>query len=585
MSGTRGSCVSVDPDPAGHYSLVRGGRLQTNLVNLEKHGDDLEASVLIAEVRRAFIASLSGLIEALEDACSGANPAEPATLAVALELAHRLAGSGGTFGMDGLSRAARKLEQFLAASEVGDGWRRELLRHLNQVVDSTHSPSEMLEIPRSTPSRAPISSPYAAEAATSSRYPHPYGRWAAVPVVIIVDGLHTRQAIQAALHQFGFLVVVADTPARFPITPLAFICTLDHATRLRQLHPKGEIIIVLDYSDLEARISAVRLGCRATISTDADAPDVAAAMERIVPLELEVPRVLIVDDDEFVSRVTAGVLQKRGLEATVLTDPHSLLEVTASVRPHLVVMDMRLPGCTGLELAAVLRHDDRMVGVPIVFLTAEDEPARAIQALEVGADDFLAKPVDPEKLIAVVCSRLERSRILRSYMDRDSLTRLLSHARTLERLEAEVQATDRHREPLSLAILDLDNFKHVNDQYGHATGDRVLRSLSTVLRRRSRRSDIVGRCGGEEFVLILPGTRGSDAWNLVNERREAFASLQYATHKGQISVTFSAGVAELLPGEVPASLWDRADTALYAAKRSGKNYVALAEPAPLRPTP
>lgn len=552
---------------------------------LESCCDESEASALIAEVKQSFVAALPGLLEALKDACANACAAEPATFALARDLAHRLAGSGGTFGLEGLSHDARRLELLLAEPQGGDDWRRELFQHLSRVMEASHRPSEVMEVPRSSPTCAPVSSPFAADPPTSSRYPHPYGRWAAIPVVLIVDDAVTRQAIQATLQQFGFLVVTADTPTRFPITPLAFFCTLEHARAIRRYHPKSEIIAVLDYSSIAERIAAVRLGCRATLSIEVDASELAAAMERIIPLDLEVSRILIMDDDEFVSHANAAILKKAGHEVTVLTDPQALLEVTASVRPHLVIMDMRLPDCTGLELAAVLRHDDRMVGIPIVFLTAEDEPGRAIQALEAGADDFLGKPVEPEKLIAVVNSRLERARILRSYMDRDSLTRLLSHARTLERLELEVLATARHHEPLAMAILDLDHFKQVNDRYGHATGDRVLRSLSTVLRRKARSGDVVGRCGGEEFVLIFPRTRGVEATRLVNERRETFAAIQCATNSGPFTSTFSSGVAELVPGETPSALWDRADAALYAAKHAGRNRVVLADtgPSPTKP--
>jgi diguanylate cyclase (GGDEF)-like protein len=422
-------------------------------------------------------------------------------------------------------------------------------------------------MPTPIPSSAPSS---------TSHFPQPYGRWASVPVVLLLKNPTTRNSIQALLQQFGFMVVVADHASKFPLAPLAFLCSLDEAEEVRKYYPKVDIIAVVDNPGLDERLAAVRTGCRATVASDVDAPELASAMERLFPLELEIPRVLIVDDDAYVSQRTAIVLEQAGLEVHILTDPRKLLEQVAETRPHLVIMDMRLPGCTGLELAAVLRQDDRMVGVPIVFLTAEDRPARALEALEIGADDFLVKPVESSRLVSVVLSRLERSRVLRSFMDHDSLTRLLSHARTLERLEAEVMGAQRRGDVLSIAILDLDHFKLVNDKYGHATGDRVLRSLSTVLRRRARRTDVIGRCGGEEFAIIMSGASGSDACRLINERREMFALLHFTTPNGPMSCTFSAGVAELKHGDTPATLWDRADVALYDAKHAGRNRVELA---------
>jgi len=504
----------------------------------------------------------------------------------ARELAHRLAGSGGTFGMSELSTEARRLEVLLGAPGAGVEWASDIDFALRRVLDSARSPTELLCSIVPNPSRQdgrkdasyePIRERTPSDPIKSSRYPQPYGRWASLPVVLLLDKHHTRNAVQGMLQQFGFLVVATEKATRFPITPLAFLCNLDKASDVRKFYPKADIIAVADNPGLEERLEAVRIGCRATVPSDVDAPELAAAMERLVPLELEIPRILIVDDDSYVSQRTAIVLEQAGLEVTILTDPTRLLERIAEVRPHLVIMDMRLPGCTGLELAAVLRQDDRMVGVPIVFLTAEDRPARALEALEVGADDFLVKPVESKRLVSVVISRLERSRVLRSFMDHDSLTRLLSHARTLERLESEVLSAQRRNDNLALAILDLDHFKQVNDRYGHATGDRVLRSLSTVLRRRARRTDVIGRCGGEEFVVILPGASGVDALRIINDRRDMFASLHYTTQSGPMSCTFSAGVAEFATGDTPALIWERADNALYAAKRAGRNRVHLAE--------
>lgn len=536
--------------------------------------------MLIEEVRRSFVATLPGLLESLSSAVRAAASGEPNTCGPARDMAHRLAGSGGTFGLGALSAEARELESLLGNPESCSDWKYEVDVALRRVLDAARSPTDLLRsiLPQQQAEavhhgRAVSKSPVPPSRPNSSRYPQPYGRWTSLPVMLVLEPSAARTAIHGMLQQFGFMVVATDKATKFPITPLAFLCSLDKAADVRKLYPRGDIIAVTDSPGFEARLSAVRMGCRATVPADVDAPELAAAMDRLVPLELETPRVLIVDDDPYVSQRTAIVLEQAGLEVTILTDPVKLLEHVAETRPHLVIMDMRLPNCTGLELAAVLRQDDRMVGVPIVFLTAEDRPARALEALEVGADDFLVKPVDSNRLVSVVLSRLERSRVLRAFMDYDSLTRLLSHARTLERLESEVMGALRRGEPLSLGILDLDHFKQVNDRFGHATGDRVLRSLSTVLRRRARRTDVFGRCGGEEFVAILPGANGADASRLINERREMFASLHYTTPSGPMSCTFSAGVAQLEAGDTPALLWERADCGLYEAKRAGRNCV------------
>jgi len=390
-----------------------------------------------------------------------------------------------------------------------------------------------------------------------------------------MDSPSMRASVESMLLQLGFQVVVSESDSCARAAPLAFVCDLLHVAKVRDRNPSANIIALVEQPTLEQRILAYRAGCRITIPADVDASDLATAIERLAPPDIDKPRILLVDDDLLLAEHIASVLRRAHLETAVLSDPTLLLEVVSEVRPHLVLMDMRLPNCTGLELAAVLRQDDRMAGVPIVFLTAEDEPARALEALEIGADDFLTKPVEEQHLISVVQSRLARSRVLRSFMDRDSLTRLLSHARTLERLEEEVALETRRAQVVSLAIIDLDHFKRVNDSYGHATGDRVLRSLAMLLRRQARRGDIVGRCGGEEFALILPGAKGQDALRTIDHRRQMFGKLSCSSPRGVVSVTFSAGVATLMAGETPGELWERADVALYEAKREGRNRVVL----------
>jgi CheY-like chemotaxis protein len=152
--------------------------------------------------------------------------------------------------------------------------------------------------------------------------------------------------------------------------------------------------------------------------------------------------------------------------------------------------------CDGFELATVIRQQEEFVGISIVFLSAESNIGRQLFALRLGGDDFLIKPIEPDHLVSVVTSRVERSRVLRSFMVRDSLTGLLNHTAIKEQLEIQLARTRRLNGKLSFAMLDIDHFKTVNDTYGHSVGDRVLKSLSRLLQQRLRETDIVGRAGG-----------------------------------------------------------------------------------------
>ena len=183
--------------------------------------------------------------------------------------------------------------------------------------------------------------------------------------------------------------------------------------------------------------------------------------------------------------------------------------------------------CNGMELAEVIRQLDAFVGIPIVFLSAESDLDKQLFAMGLGADDFLTKPIQPQHLISSVTNRISRSLILRSFMVRDSLTGLLNHTAIKDQLAREVAQTKRRVAPLAFAMVDIDHFKQVNDTYGHPAGDRVIKSLSRLLKQRLREADMVGRYGGEEFAVILSNTDGATAVKVLDSIRKDFSQLRH----------------------------------------------------------
>ena len=182
----------------------------------------------------------------------------------------------------------------------------------------------------------------------------------------------------------------------------------------------------------------------------------------------------------------------------------------------------------------------------------------------------------PDHLISAVTSRVLRSRMLRGFMVRDSLTGLFNHTTTKEHLEIELARARRNQSPLAFAIIDIDRFKLVNDSYGHATGDRVLKSLARLLRERLRQSDIIGRYGGEEFAVVLSGTDGPTAAMVLDQIRAGLAQIRQQADGEAFTVTFSCGIACFADYPDAPKLTEAADKALYAAKRGGRNRVMLA---------
>jgi diguanylate cyclase (GGDEF)-like protein len=209
---------------------------------------------------------------------------------------------------------------------------------------------------------------------------------------------------------------------------------------------------------------------------------------------------------------------------------------------------------------------------PIVFLSSRVTEEDRIASLAAGGDDHLAKPVVPSLLVQTVRGRIERMRRARMLIECDGLTRLLTHSAFIE------QATRRMSRYLrtsgaeaSMVLIDIDHFKAVNDTYGHTEGDRVLVALAALLRRRLRRSDLIGRYGGEEFAVVLEGASLQNALEVIDDVRNEFSALR---HGNGFQVTLSAGVSDLAMSSGDVSYWIRsADRALYRAKADGRNQV------------
>jgi diguanylate cyclase (GGDEF)-like protein len=283
--------------------------------------------------------------------------------------------------------------------------------------------------------------------------------------------------------------------------------------------------------------------------------------------------VLVVDDSPQEVADIALILQQAGMVTSVVSEADQVFSVLIETKPDLIIMSAELVGCRGTELAAVIRQQEAFVAVPILFLSSDDDQESSIDAIRVAGDEIMVKPVDPHLLVRSVALRLERFRDMRYFMERDSLTGLLNHTNLKESLATEIQRAHRIGTSVSFAMVDIDHFKQVNDTYGHLMGDRVLRSLAWLLQERLRKTDTIGRYGGEEFGIVFFNTDVHNCVATMNRIRESFGRIHHQVSEHEFSVTFSCGVAAFPEHRTAGALTLAADRALYAAKQNGRNRV------------
>jgi diguanylate cyclase (GGDEF)-like protein len=295
-------------------------------------------------------------------------------------------------------------------------------------------------------------------------------------------------------------------------------------------------------------------------------------------------KVLIVDDDPFSARLIHGCLRDAGFSSSYCCDSNEALNLVLSELPDLIILDVAMPGIDGFNLCRRVRAHPALQFTPVIFVTRKGDLEQRVKGLEVGGNDYVAKPFEPQELVARVRSHLVRLAELRSMAVRDGLTRCFNHKYFKMRLEQEAARSLRYDEPLTVAMIDIDHFKQINDRHGHPMGDEALRHLASLVVATVRSTDVVARYGGEEFGLLFVQSGLPEASIIANRIRErvaksAFVASVPGVDDVTLTLSISIGLAQYTPKEDIASLIRRADTALYRAKAGGRNRVAADDPA------
>jgi two-component system chemotaxis family response regulator WspR len=304
------------------------------------------------------------------------------------------------------------------------------------------------------------------------------------------------------------------------------------------------------------------------------------------------PRILVADDDPDALGLLGRLTAEAGHHLITAQDGTTALARARESHPDLVLLDLVMPGLNGIEVTRALKEDPKLSTIPVVILSARQSPADKIAAFEAGADDYVTKPFSLDEIDARIKANLRKRELylgleaanrrlrevnlrLNELVLTDEKTGLANYRAFQRRLQDELRRADRYGMALSLAMLDLDDFKVLNDRFGHATGDQVLHSVARILGSTARATDFVARYGGEEFVMLLPHTGPTEALRVAQRVRQAVAHGHHveAMDPGH-KLTLSVGIATY-PNDPtvqePEDLVRAADRALYAAKEAGKD--------------
>lgn len=343
----------------------------------------------------------------------------------------------------------------------------------------------------------------------------------------------------------------------------------------RELVRPARVIYISVHDEMSFRLGAVRAGSIAYFTKPINSTELIDRLDQITASQIQEPfRILIVNDNPTILAYYTAILEQAEMLVKTISEPMKLLEILSDFNPDLILMDLYMPGCSGIELTRVIRQMDNFLSIPIVYLATKNDFNTQSEAMSLRGDDFLIEPIDSTHLVAVVTSRVTRARSLRSLMH-CGLTGLLNHTAIKEELSREIARSSRLNSSLSFAVLDIDYFKKINNTYGHAAGDRVIKSLARLLKQRLRETDVIGRYGGEEFAVIMNDTDAMSAAKVIDEIRNVFSRLLHLSYYEEFAVNFSAGIADLAHFPDAARLSEAADKALSQAKQRGRNRVVV----------
>jgi len=377
----------------------------------------------------------------------------------------------------------------------------------------------------------------------------------------------TLSEAETKIEQDAPTVVLLDPDITHPTTDsLRLLAKLSHQT------PSVPVLVLTSHDQLTDRLEVAQLGGHSFLHKPLPPAQVLKAIAQAAQqAKTAKQRVMVVDADPQILATLKEFLEPWGLSVTTLNNPQQFWETLKSCSPHLLILDVKMPAVSGVELCKIIRNNSRWGRLPIIFLTAHTDAAIVNQMFSVGADDFVSKPIVGPELVSRIINRLERIKLLQNAAETDYLTKLSNSHKSTQDLNKYLQLANQQEQPLCLAVLDLDNLKQINDRHGYNTGDMVMRQWGQLLRQTFRQNAVVARWESDEFVVALSSMIKADS---IQRLTQLLATLHHrkfvAPDQTQFRITFSAGIAQYPDdGTDLHSLYQAASEALHQSKVAG----------------
>lgn len=549
----------IEDHESGRFRKPKAPAVNEGLTNEERQQELKESYA--AKVPELFAELGTLLVQA-----SNTNDSFEA-LQEAHRIAHMLNGTAGSLGFSDVSTAVHSVEGAL---------------------------KEMLRIRRltSVPAIAPFSEPETLHQDASEGQD---GRRAVMAKVLIVDtdeDLLRQAKVMGREHLIRVLTASTEEEAvrivrenRVDAALISIILSggedaFQLARTLRTQGPRASLPVgfITRDSSMSKKVAAVHAGGTVFLNKPLDSDELSMAVRRLVPVESYTrPKVLIVDDDQDFLYHLELLLEPEGVETVTLESAANIVEEIRDIRPDILLLDVVMDQVNGIEACRVLRSMEEWRDLPILVLTVYGNRKTLLKCFDAGADDYIEKPIIKEELLARIKLRLDRIRMFRERADTDALTGLPTRRPFLNMLKMRISEGIRFNKPVSLCLIDLDNFKEVNDTYGHLAGDRVLAAFGRLLNSRFRTMDVRGRWGGEEFALAFYGEDADTTKMIVGRVLEEFKQTVFVGDQGQeFSLSFSAGIASFPScGKSVDELFRRVDERLYISKSKGRSRIEM----------